>query len=259
MFPGFYIFGRFIASYAVAAIIGIFTASPFAVLQYKKRGGNDIEMILMLLVSSIGIFLGMHLLYGVVNIPYWYILTEAEGFVDFFKKFYAIFGGSVFYGGLIGGIIAGGIYIKIRKLPLGLTSDCAAPAIALFHFFGRTGCFLGGCCYGIEWEYGITFHNSVIPQANGVPRVPVQLIEAAFELALFLVLWLMLSKKWFSGRLLTIYLISYSTGRFFLEYLRGDEYRGFLFGFSTSQIISLIVFAVSFPMLIIVGRHKSKS
>ncbi len=259
MFPGFYVFGKFIGSYAVLAVIGIFAASPFAVLQYKKRGGNDADMIFTLLISSIGVFLGMHLLYGIVNIPYWHILFEAEGFVDFLKRFYAVFGGSVYYGGLIGGIIAGGTYIKIRGLPLELVSDCAAPAIALFHFFGRIGCFLGGCCYGIEWKYGVTFHNAVIPIANGVPRVPVQLMEAALELTLFLILWLLLGKRRFSGRLLLIYLITYSIGRFFLEFLRGDEYRGFLFGLSTSQIISLIIFAVSVPVFIASPLRKSEN
>ena len=57
-----------------------------------------------------------------------------------------IFGGGVFYGGLIGAIAAGMISIKVQKLPFDTATDCLAPSIALFHGFARIGCFLGGCC-----------------------------------------------------------------------------------------------------------------
>jgi phosphatidylglycerol:prolipoprotein diacylglycerol transferase len=256
MFPGFTILGKFISSYSLTALAGIFTACPFAIYQYKKRGGSDISMIFVFLFGAVGVFFGMHLLYGITNIKYWVILTRAEGFVDFIKRFAAIFGGSVFYGGLLGGLLAGGISVKVQKLPAGLTTDCAAPALALFHCFGRIGCFLGGCCYGVESEHGVTFTNALVESANGVARVPVQLYEAALELVLFLGLWLLLSRGAFKGRLLLLYLLAYAPGRFALEFLRGDEYRGRLFGLSTSQIISIGVFAVAAAMFVFMPKKR---
>ncbi|MCH5206221.1 MAG: prolipoprotein diacylglyceryl transferase [Oscillospiraceae bacterium] len=252
MFPGFEIFGHFIGMYGICAIVGIFAACPIAIVYYKKFTGDDVSMINILLFSAIGVFLGMHLLYGITNIPYWHILFEAEGFVDFWKRFANVFGGSVFYGGLIGGLVAGGITIKAFKLPAQIATDCVAPSIALMHGIMRVGCFLGGCCYGVEWEHGITFTNSLVESANGVPRVPVQLFEAGFEVALFFLLWILLAKTdRLKGMLLALYLLIYSVGRFILEFFRGDEYRGFLFGLSTSQIISVLLFTGSLVFFIL--------
>lgn len=243
MFPGFQIGSFFIGSYGICAIIGIFTACPLALHIYKKHTGDDISMILVFLFGAVGVFAGMHILFGITNIPYWGKMLEATDFIDFCKRFAAIFGGSVFYGGLIGGLIAGGISIKVQKLPADIATDCGAMVIPLFHGFARIGCFLGGCCYGVEWEHGITFTNSIVESANGVPRVPIQLIESGFEFLLFAVIFVLLTKTdKLRGGLLALYLLVYSVGRFILEFWRGDEYRGRLLGLSTSQIISVLVF-----------------
>ncbi len=194
MFPGFTLFGKYISSYMLTSLAGIFTACPLAISRYKKRGGNDISMIFVFLFGAIGCAVGMHLLYGITNIQHWSRLFSAGSFQEFWDAAIFIFGGSVFYGGLIGGLFAGYLCMKHQKLDYGLTSDCTAPSIALFHAFGRIGCFLGGCCYGVEWEHGITFHNALVESANGVPRVPVQLFEAGLEFALFGLLSLMLAK-----------------------------------------------------------------
>ncbi len=259
MFPGFYIADKFINSYAIVALIGAFIAVPFSLHYYKKKSKATADLILMFLTAAVGVFFGMHILYAITNIHNFNILLESADFVDFFVRLGSLVGGSVFYGGLLGGMLAGWIYIKKAKMDVKLTCDCAAPAIALFHGFGRIGCFLGGCCYGVESEHGITFTNALEPTANGVPRVPVQLYEAAFEFALFFALWYLLSKGRFSGKLVNIYLIVYPVGRFILEFWRGDEYRGFLFGLSTSQLISIILFAVAAPAFILSYRKPPRS
>lgn len=258
MFPGFTLFGKYISSYMLTSLAGIFTACPLAISRYKKRGGNDISMIFVFLFGAIGCAVGMHLLYGITNIQHWSRLFSAGSFQEFWDAAIFIFGGSVFYGGLIGGLFAGYLCMKHQKLDYGLTSDCAAPSIALFHAFGRIGCFLGGCCYGVEWEHGITFHNALVESANGVPRVPVQLFEAGLEFALFGLLSLMLAKGWLKNRLLAVYLLIYPVGRFALEFLRGDDYRGFLFGLSTSQLISIGVFAAAVVFLVMKRPRASK-
>ena len=148
MFPGFYIFEKYISSYVLTSLAGIFTACPLAIHHYKKRGGNDISMIFVFLFGGIGCMFGMHLLYGITNIQQWGSLFSAPTFGDWWEAAQLIFGGAVFYGGLIGGLIAGFLSIRYQKLDPAVVSDCAAPSIALFHMFGRIGCFLGGCCYG---------------------------------------------------------------------------------------------------------------
>lgn len=245
MFPGFYLFGKFISSYTLAALIGVFAAGFFAIIQYKKRTGDYYPMLITLLLSSIGVGIGGTLLYGITNISHWHFIFEADSFARFIAAVMYIFGGSVFYGGLIGGIIAGMITVRTKKYPARDITDCAAPAVALFHSFGRIGCFLGGCCYGVESDFGFIYHNSLIESANGVRRFPVQLLEAGFELVLFTVLWRLLKAKRLKGRLFLVYLLIYPIGRFILEFFRGDAYRGFIFGLSTSQFISVLLFAAA--------------
>ncbi len=260
MFSGFYIGRLFIGSYGIFAVIGILTACPVSIYYYKKRTGDDVSMILMYLWAAVGVFLGMHLLYGITNIQYWGELLKAEGIIDFFKRFGIIFGGSVFYGGLLGGLLAGGLAVKRMKLPADIVTDCAAPFIALMHGFMRVGCFFAGCCYGVEWEHGIVFHNSIVESANDVPRVPVQLFEAGFELVLAGVLWSLLLRSMKTGKLqgslLALYLLIYPVGRFILEFWRGDEYRGFILRLSTSQFISIIVFICA-AIYLVRGKIKS--
>lgn len=259
MFPSFTLFEKNIGSYALCGMLGIFIGSPVGIFYYKKFTGKDIPMILTFVYSAIGAFLGMHILYGITNVSKWHTLGEAKGFGDFFIIFLNIFGGSVYYGGLIGGIIAGFIYVKKANMPFDAATDCAAVSIPLFHSISRIGCFLGGCCYGVEWEHGITFTNSLVEQANGVPRVPVQLFEAGFEVLLFALLFILINKTvQFKGKLLAVYLLLYAVGRFILEFWRGDDYRGHLFGLSTSQIIAIFMFVGSSVFLILKSPKKKR-
>ena len=242
MLGSFDLFGREIGYYTLMALIGALSAGAFCYLTAKKRGLNEVKITILLLFSTIGIFLGGHLVYGLTNTGLFPLFAKIQDFSQFMYVFSLIFGGQVFYGGLIGGIIAGAVYAKATRLDnFADYTDIAAAAIPLFHFFGRIGCFLGGCCYGIESEIGFTFEHAIVEQANGVNRFPVQLLEAAFNLALFFVLWRILCKNKLKNHLLSLYLIVYPIGRFFFEFLRGDEYRGFLFGLSTSQIISVLL------------------
>lgn len=257
MFPGFYIGAVYVTTYGLCAAIGILAAFVPAVIRYSRLAGEYLPLVRVCAVSVIGVFFGMHLLYGITRISEWGTLFKAEGFSEFLNRFSGIFGGSVFYGGLLGGIIAGGISIRVQKLRGDIATDCLAPAIAGFHGFARIGCFMAGCCYGIEWKHGVTFTGSAIESANGVPRVPVQLFEAGFEFLLSGVLWFLLLKvPKMRGKLLALYLAVYSVGRFGLEFLRGDEYRGFVGILSTSQFISIFVFAAGLFLLIRPIREK---
>ena len=57
------------------------------------------------------------------------------------------------------------------------------PGFAIFHVFGRMGCFFGGCCYGKIATWGIALYDE-----PGVLRIPIQLIESGCILLIFIVL-----------------------------------------------------------------------
>lgn len=253
MFPSITVFNKTISLYNIMTIIGIVFCLLYVIMLCKKKKINDNQIIKIFLIGFIGVFIGGHLLYALTRFDLIKMFISKIDRVDSFSLFincmFEIFGGSVFYGGLIGGLIASYIYIKKQKLNIDVVSDLCAPIIPLFHMFGRVGCFLTGCCYGIESKIGFTYKNSMMELANGVNRFPIQLVEATYNLMLFIVLTIFYKKGKFKGKLIYIYLILYPIGRFILEFFRGDSYRGFIFGVSTSQFISILLLAFSIIML----------
>lgn len=151
----------------------------------------------------------------------------------------------IYYGGLIGIIITFFALSNYKhtcdKYEVFNARDAFVVLIPLFHVFGRIGCFLSGCCYGIESKTCISVLYSINSIDSGVVtswRVPTQLIEASFEFVLFLLILFMFIKNKCYGKLLNVYLLIYSIGRFCLEFIRGDTVRGKFFFLSTSQWIS---------------------
>lgn len=245
MIPVFQVFNRTFSIYMLTAVVGLLTTMFVMMWLARKIGLDEIRMLYLTLWSYAASFVGGALLYGAIH---WQLLFRAlsrigkQPFHVVFDGLLQVFGGSVFYGGLIGVILTLLICLKKWKLSRRY-ADVAAIGMPLFHFFGRIGCFLGGCCFGIESHFGFVYHNAPIEIANGVRRFPVQLLEAAFNLCLVLLFSYMLRRGRRKGQLLNAYLYAYPTFRFFDEFLRGDDYRGFLWGLSTSQWISLLLIA----------------
>ncbi len=249
MIKNFTLFGKEFSAYMIIALFGYFIAGCYACYKFKKKGHDENDMIQFYLVISIGVLLGGHMLFGLTNFRQFSSISF-ESFRQFVNSCIVIFGGSVFYGGLAGGLLAGYIYLKKKKYDVILYTDVIAPCIPLFHMFGRLGCFLSGCCYGIESNFGIVYHNSLISEANGVRRFPVQLLEIFLNIFLFLYLDHLEKQNRKKGKLLIYYLSIYACSRFFIEFLRGDEYRGFVLFLSTSQFISILILFVLAVMFI---------
>ena len=162
-------------------------------------------------------------------------------------------GGVIYYGGFIGAVIAVAVIARLRREPLLALGDFAITAVPLGHALGRIGCFLNGCCYGVP---GTAPWCVVLPAVDGTPRQPVQLYEAAFNLALYVFLTLTYRKRRPSGTVLALYLLTYPMGRFLLEFLRGDE-RLHGLGLTHAQIISVMAFVVGLCLWTRVGRSHA--
>ena len=161
--------------------------------------------------------------------------------------------GGVFYGGIIAGCLFALWYIRVHKLPVGKTFDVYAPALALGLGIGRLGCFAAGCDYGkpttsfLGVVFTDPFSHEVAGTPLGVPLHPTQLYEALATFVIFGILVLCYRYKRYDGQIFLLYLALYAAARFLIEFLRGDEDRGFLFGhlLSTSQFIALLTLAVA--------------
>lgn len=267
MLPEIDIFGRTLTYYTIAVCIGALTVVFFAMWAANKYGHDYYRMLCTMFVSFIGVGVGGSLLYGIVNfnliIKFFQTLDSIDSFDRLVYRLGQIFGGSVFYGGMIGCVLMSLLFLKISQKKFGDAKepylDMGAFCIPLFHFFGRIGCFLSGCCYGIECKFGLAYHYSQLESANGPTRFPVQLCEAIFNLILFFVIYNMFKKGILKNKLMAFYLLVYPIGRFLLEFLRGDAHRGFVIGWvSTSQFISIILIIISSTYLI-VKRNSNRS
>lgn len=168
-------------------------------------------------------------------------------------------GGFVLYGGLIAGILAGALYIKMRGERIGRIGDLAAPVMMIGVAFGRIGCFLNGCCYGriTEGFLGVKFPNGSYPyrehrvegkigpeMSESAPVLPTQLFETAAALAIFFVLsWYDRNKKKNEGETALLAGVFYPVWRFCIEFVRDDPRGSNIIGLTYSQVVSLIVFA----------------
>ena len=249
MYPFIEIFGRSIGTYGIMAAIGMLASALCCYLLLRKKEVFIEDIAMTGLIFAIGAVIGAHIVYGFTNtdkIIELFKNIKDYNFISFVQTLFGnYFGGMVFYGGLIGGLIALVISNKVsQKYFRGdIMFDAVAVAIPLFHTFGRIGCFLGGCCYGVACDVGFTVHgNTLYPALNDVNRLPIQLIESGLNLILFFVLLVLYKKKKFRHRMVIVYFYIYPVIRFIDEFFRGDEIRGFLFGLSTSQIISILLF-----------------
>jgi len=260
MYPELFRIGNFpVNTYGVFLAIA-FLCAIYVTVKLAQRDGLPRERIYdlslwMLLASLIGSKVLMLFTEPEYRDNPWALLS-----LDFLRS------GGVFYGGLLGAVVAGYFLMKRYQLPWWKTADACAPGIAVGNFFGRQGCFAAGCCWGepTSLPWGVKF-TELGHQITGVPidqhLHPTQLYESFAMLLVFLfLLWLHKHRR-FSGQVILVYALLYSIIRFAIEFVRDDP-RGdilgltTLTGLSTSQMISLVVGIVALILLIARSRNS---
>lgn len=236
--------------YGLMIAIGIMAAYMVAEYRAKKQKLNY-ELIFNLTVwCLVGGILGAKVLYYVTQLKE--IISNPKVLLDVTRGF-------VVYGGIIGGIFAGYLFCKKQKISFLKYFDLVMPSIALAQGFGRLGCFLAGCCYGIETKshFGIVFpHSEYAP--SGVNLVPTQLMSSGLNFLHFLALIIIAKRKKADGQIAGFYLIFYSAGRFILEFFRGDIDRGSVGALSTSQFIAIFMFIIGW-IIVLVRANATKN
>jgi phosphatidylglycerol:prolipoprotein diacylglycerol transferase len=172
--------------------------------------------------------------------------------------------GFVFWGGLIGGILASYVVIHRKHLPFTRISDVCAPALAAGYSIGRTGCWAVGDDYGrpfngfgaVSFPHGappstvanmVQLFHIVPPMGSSLNDVlsvyPTQLYEVALGLVMFLILWRFRDHKHAEGWLFGLYCVLAGIERFVIEFVRAKDDRFYFGTFTTAQVIA-IAFAI---------------
>ena len=169
-------------------------------------------------------------------------------------------GGFVFWGGLLGGIVAVSAVVVMRGLGFWRIADVAGISIAAAYAVGRTGCWAVGDDYGRPWSspLAVSFPEGAppstarnleqlfgIPVPAGVPPDavlsvhPTQLYEVALGMGMFLILWRLRDHRHAEGWLFGAYCVLAGLERFLIEFVRAKDDR-FIGPLTVAQIIALI-------------------
>jgi phosphatidylglycerol:prolipoprotein diacylglycerol transferase len=183
-------------------------------------------------------------------------------------KFWA--GGLTYYGGFIGAAWASWYLLKRDGFPYWRAADMAGFVVPVGLAFGRMGCLLAGCCFGLETNspLGLVFpRNSPASESQfkaghlanmhlpSLPVLPTQLFESGASLAIAaFCLFYVHPRKRYDGQVFLAFVALYASARFVLEIWRSDD-RGGFFGFSTSQLIGLGLAAAA----VLVDRHLRRA
>lgn len=236
-----------IYGYGLMIAVGILAAYWTGEYRAKKYGLEAEHVFNFVVWCVAGGFLGAKVLYWVTNVKeIWNDFSIVLDFAD----------GWVVYGGIIGGILSAMLYAKKKRLYFPAYFDLLLPSVALAQGFGRIGCFLAGCCYGVETDgpVAIVFHESAYAP-NGIRLLPTQLFSSGLDFLHFFILIWFAGRKKADGQVGGLYLILYSIGRFVLEFYRGDLIRGSVGVLSTSQFISIFTVAAGFVIFAKCGKR----
>ena len=238
MYPN--LFGIDGFSMVVMILIGVIAATVLFFIYLSKAGVEKKSFLDLGVVITATAFMGIVFAILVENI-YEAIKASVNGLIPHWTW------AMTFYGGLLGGVatfilIYRFYYLRHNKPIFDEILRISPACIALGHGFGRIGCFLSGCCYGIttgtNWD--------IYFPALGEKHLPTHLFEMAF-LFLLAALLAFFAFKHITDYTMIIYLASYATFRFIIEFFRGDE-RGQLAGLSPSQYWCIAIILLIVPL-----------
>lgn len=235
--------GIVISTYALLLTIGFIISLRMTTRFAAEDGLPQAKIYELGVYAFVSGLLGTRLLMILVN---W---RDVLGHSARFFTFDVVHSVGHYLGGFLTALALSAILVRVWRLPWGKTADAFAPGLALGNVMGRIGCFASGCCWGKttnSW-LGVTFTERA-HQMNGVPigvaLLPTQLIEAAANLGIFVLLILLRKRRAFDGQIIIAYMMLYSLERFVVEFWRDDP-RGQVMSVSTSQFISLLMFPVA--------------
>ena len=227
--------GIALPSYGIMLAVSFISAIIYVRKAAKKFDISPIIIENLAFYLMVGVIIGGRLLYAIFHWQQYE--NDLLGIIRIWE------GGMMFFGGFIGAIFAGFIYLRRQKLSVLKLADIIAPAIALGEFFTRIGCFLNGCCFGTPstLPWAIKFPSHCVAGSSPVHEFslhPTQIFSSLFGLALFFFLHRKLRKTHTTGEVFAFYLIFSGLFRFGIDFIRYYENPA---NFWINQIIALAV------------------
>ncbi len=244
--PVSYQIGPFQATgFGLAMLLAFVIGQIILTKELERRGEDSAPVGDMVFAAVIGGLLGAKLYYAVLMGDVSSILSRA---------------GFVFWGGLIGGIVAVTAVVLKKKLGVARMSDSVALALPAAYSIGRTGCWAVGDDYGRPYDgpFSVMFPQGAPPSTVGnmskmfgvhfpagmspsevVSVYPTQIYEVVMGFIMFLIIWRFRDHKHAVGWLFGFYCLLAGLERFIVEFFRAKDDRFFVGGLTSAQLIAL--------------------
>ena len=234
-----YSYGLFVALAFTISTYMIFRGSPKHGVPKDKLW----DLVFCILISGL---VGARLLHVILNLEYY---GKVPLQILMLHK-----GGLAIHGGIVVALFVSIIFVLKKGLPLWKTGDLIMQYLPLGQAIGRIGCLFNGCCYG---KTTTSFFGIIFP-GEGFARYPTQAYSSIALIAAYLFLSYLSNKKdRFGGEIFLAYFLIYSVIRFGIDFLRGDL-SVVLLGLTTSQLISIIIFATALSIYYFRARRVKR-
>lgn len=250
-----------LTGFGFAVLMAFVIAQIIAQRELARRGYDPEPVGDLIFAAVIGGLLGGKIYYAI-------LMRDMDGLLSR--------AGFVFWGGLLGGMLATYLVMRRKNLPFTRISDVGGIGIAAAYSVGRTGCWAVGDDYGRPWNgpLAVSFPEGAPPSTVGnmtqlfnIPAPegagpndviavhPTQLYETALGFVMFLILWRYRDHKHAEGWLFGFYCVLAGIERFIIEFVRAKDDR-FFGTLTVAQIIALL-FALGGAVWMYMRRNPS--
>lgn len=222
--------------YSVMILLALISNVLIVFKLSKKYEYESREIICLLLYELVGIIGGAKILTFLVN------YKELNGQFNFITL------GFSSYGAVIGALMFIILFVIQFKKSFKELLYIFLPPIPLMYAIGKIGCFLTGCCYGIEYNgiLKVIYKYVDIPHKNTY-LFPVQIIETIAFLAIFIYVMIKHKRNEFTLKTIGEIFIFCGISKFILDFLRMSHANILI---SINQLISIVFILIGIAVYV---------
>jgi prolipoprotein diacylglyceryl transferase len=247
-----------VRAYALAILLGVVVAIWVGERRWVARGGAP---------GTVGDIAVWAVPFGLVGARLYHVITDPELYFSSGKNPWAAFyiweGGLGIWGAIAAGCLGG--YLACRRMGISFLAiaDALAPGIAIAQAIGRWGNYFNQELYGrpssLPWAVEIDPAHREAGMQQHATYQPTFLYESLWDLGVAgVVIWAERRFRLGFGRAFALYVMAYTVGRTWIEYLRVDTANHFL-GVRLNVFTSVVLFLLALIFFVISSkRHPAE-
>ncbi|WP_152195666.1 prolipoprotein diacylglyceryl transferase [Georgenia subflava] len=243
-----------VRAYAIFILLGIVAAWWILDRRYTAKGGPK--------DAALDVAFWM-VPFGIVGARIYHVFSSPDAYFgpdgDPVRALYIWQGGLGIWGAVALGAVGAWIGLRRRGLRMAPFADALAPGLLVAQAIGRLGNYFNQELYGrpttLPWGLQIDDAHLVGDFASGTLFHPTFLYELVWNLAMAVVLvWAAKRFQLRHGRVFWLYVMLYTAGRVWIEYLRIDDAE-IVLGLRLNVWTSLLIFLVALVAFVLIGRR----